>query len=169
VQTYLPRDTYLRIDGGAVVAPFPDGAAVDWTVFKQFDPTIKLLGQSRPGFTTVGYDGAYPWINPDGRNPDGTWLGDGSKYLADFYGARPQGKICWGAVWPRFNDSVPGKPGSVWDESKPARKIQGDRAALFAKLAAMVPDDVKLVQLCTWNDFDERTDIEFGIGDSFRP
>jgi hypothetical protein len=165
VHVYLKSKAYLRIDGRPVVFVFPDASLVDWGKIKSFNSSILLLTNSaNAGFVGGTWDGAYPWIVPNG----GKWDGNiGEQRLKEFYAARTVNRLCFGVAYPGFNDAHPKDPTKqVWDITKPVRQMPRNRVGTFAMTAGLVPDDVKYVQIATINDFDERTDVEFGIESS---
>jgi hypothetical protein len=167
VNKYLKESAYLRVNDKPLVAYFPNAAKVDWTVIKQMNPDINLIGQGKGAFLFGQHDGAFSWINPNGGLWDGVNIGEVHQRAFYEEAVKWPDKIAIAAAFPGFNDGNPKDLSKqVWDITKPARIMPRYRMGTFAYHAGAVPEFVKLVQLCTWNDFDERTDIEFGLSES---
>lgn len=60
-----------------------------------------------------------------------------------------------------FDDRNPADPvHSVWDSTKPARVVDGNRGNLLLDSFALLPNWADYLQLVTWNDYEEGTALE---------
>jgi hypothetical protein len=163
------HQAYLTYLGRPVVFVFPHGSHTDWaevrSAVNQWSTPPWLIQENLPGPHPEAFDGFYPWINP---GPDG-WAADGhnwgDRYLADFYtnmAAKYSDKIVVGGAWPQFDDHraawslnrhISGRCGQTYRETT-------DLWKKFFPVGQVIP--FMLVQ--TWNDYEEGTEIETGIG-----
>ncbi|HEX3353041.1 MAG TPA: hypothetical protein VHS34_09485 [Terriglobales bacterium] len=158
-QTYFPSPAYLRINGRPVVSNFDVDLyyAVDWNAAKaalSSDPIF--LFQNAGGFTHALSGGAYSWDIP-------TTSDYGMSYLTKFYktGLASPGQQTWGSAYKGFNDTQ-----ASWG----LNRIMGQQCGqtwlqTFSKINSIYDSTNQLptLQLVTWNDYEEGTEIESGI------
>ena len=114
------------------------------------------------------FDGFYAWVQPSGSGwrPDGTeW---GHDYLKWFYdvmtGLTPTytAKVAVGAVWPGFDDST-----APWGQNRYMWPRCGQTWRDTWQLANEYSPPI--IMMDTWNDFEEGTGVEFGLGECLTP
>ena len=157
--TYFSSPSYLRINGRPVLTNFDiDGSySVDWNAVAAATPGNPIfLFQNNSGFTHVQTGGSYSWVMPSDSN-------NGLDYLGSFYstGMNYATETTVGATYKGFNDTLaswtmnrimPQQCGQVW-------------LSTFAKINSMYNSTKQLpmLQLVTWDDYEEGTEIETGI------
>ena len=165
----VSRNSYLRYEGKPLIFIFPKGGHTDWNRVRQAlnswgDPPLLIYKDINAKFAN-DFDGFYAWVNPGkaGWNPSGSNWGD--DYLANFYQtmiAQYPSKIAVGAAWPGFNDSraswslnrhMSSRCGKTFDETlRLFRRYYSDQRPL------------PFLMIETWNDYEEGTAIEGGVG-----
>ena len=168
-QAVVPRAAYLQRDGRPLIFIFPKGAHVDWNKVRQAvnawdNPPLLIFKDINRQYADA-FDGFYAWVNPgkEGWQHDGSnW---GQQYLDNFYQTMVTdypNKITVGAAWPGFDDSK-----ASWSQNRKMSPRCGktfiDTMRLFRRY---YPDQRPLPYLMieTWNDYEEGTAIENGIG-----
>jgi hypothetical protein len=158
-QTFFPSPAYLRQQGRPVVTNFAidDSYTVDWpTVNAALSTQPLYLFQNNVGFTHVLSDGSYSWVMP-------TTNDYGKSYLTSFYdtGMPYTKEQTVGAAYKGFNDSL-----ASWGSGR----IMGQQCGqtwlqTFSEINNLYNSGKQLsaVQLVTWNDYEEATEIESGI------
>jgi len=158
-QVYFPSKAYLRIEGKPVVTNFDIDLSysIDWNAVSQsLSAKPAFLFQNNNGFSHVLSDGSYSWVIP-------TTTDFGMRYLKNFYStgiaALPEQTV--GATYKGFNDSL-----AAWGSNR----VMGQRCGqtwlqTFSQINALYSpgQQLPLVQLVTWNDYEEGTEIETGI------
>lgn len=165
---YLTLPAYLLVNRRPAVFVFPYDDVdphIDWTeVRDQLGITVTLFDKDPnpgdPGHDTQ-FDGFYAWVQPTA----GEWLSDctewGEGYLTWFYNtmASPtyaeKGTV--GGVWPGFDDSL-----APWGSGRCMSRRCGQTWRDTWRFVKQYNPPIVLIQ--TWNDFEEGTDVEFGIG-----
>lgn len=169
---YFTMPAYLRLNGQPALFVFPYDAVdpyVDWAeVRTQLGITVTLLDKDPNPFTPAHdalFDGFYAWIQPTvGWAEDGSEWGEG--YLEWFYDTMATStythKIAVGGIWAGFDDSQAswGSGGYMWRRCGQTWRDTWRLARQYAPPVVMID---------TWNDFEEGTDIEFGIGECLTP
>ncbi len=160
---------YLRYNGRPVIFIFPKGGHTDWQRVRQTingwpDPPVLLYKDVDPRWTNV-FDGFYAWVHP-GR---GGWSTDGSNwgqsYLENFYAqmtGRYADKIAVGAAWPGFDDRR-----ASWSRNRRMSSRCGRTFADSLRLFRRYYNDqhpLPFLLIVTWNDYEEGTAIERGMG-----
>jgi hypothetical protein len=158
-QTYFPSPAYLRMASRPVVTNFDIDKyyTVDWSAAKAAMATDALfLFQNGNGFHHGESDGAYSWDIP-------TTTDYGMSYLTNFYatGTAFPGKQTFGAAYKGFNDKL-----ASWGLNRVMRQQCGQTwLQTFAKINSLYDstNQLPVLQLVTWNDYEEGTEIETGI------
>jgi hypothetical protein len=130
--------------------------------------------ENRGGFNQDGQssnsEGAFAWIHPgNGVSSQTIAVTDDLNDLQSFYQAAEQNrsKNTWGAAFAGFNDVMAG-----WSPTPPAGRPvtaggrledNGCGRTWLNSLAAAAPFSPAYLQVVTWNDYDEGTEIETGI------
>jgi hypothetical protein len=158
-QTFFPSTAYLRINSQPVITDFDIDLfyQVDWNAVKSaLSTTPAFMFQNNGGFNHAASDGAYSWVIP-------TTNDYGASYLASFYSTGDQfpAEQTWGASYKGFNDTLASwgmhrimnqQCGQTWLQTfSDINKVYNSKHPLPA------------MQLVTWNDYEEGTEIESGI------
>jgi hypothetical protein len=158
--TYFSSPAYMQLRSQPVVTNFSvdlSYPSVDWNAATAGLSTHPaFIFQNNNGFTHVLTDGSYSWVMP-------TTNDYGMGYLGSFYGAGlsyPNEQTV-GATYKGFNDTL-----ASWGSNR----IMGQQCGqtwleTFSKLNSMYNAGKQLpyLQLVTWNDYEEATEIESGI------
>jgi hypothetical protein len=156
---YFPSAAYLRIDGAPVVTNFDIDLVykIDWPAAKASLASAPLfIFQNSDGFSHAITGGSYSWVMP-------TTTDFGLTYLNDFYRAGlkvPQEKTI-GTTYKGFNDSL-----AAWGAKRVMSQQCGQTwLQTFNKANAFYNSSRQLnfLQVVTWNDYEEGTEIESGI------
>jgi hypothetical protein len=158
-QTYFPSPAYLRMGGRPVITNFDIDKyyTVDWSAAKAAMATDPVfLFQNGSGFRHGQSDGAYSW-------DIATTSDYGMSYLTNFYtaGAAFPSKETWGAAYKGFNDKL-----ASWGLNRFMGQQCGQTwLQTFAKINSLYDstNQLPVLQLVTWNDYEEGTEIETGI------
>jgi hypothetical protein len=158
-QIYFPSPAYLRIGGQPVVTNFDIDLFynMDWNAVKRaLQTTPAFIFQNSSGFSHAVSDGAYSWVKP-------TTADYGMNYLTDFYstGTKFSNEATVGAAYKGFNDTL-----ASWG----MHRIMGQQCGqtwlqTFSEINKLYDSTNQLsaMQLVTWNDYEEGTEIESGI------
>jgi len=158
-QAYFGSPAYMRNQGRPVVTNFDVDAdyQIDWKAAAASvasNPTF--LFQSAPAFTHPMTGGGYSWVQPK-------TVDYGSSYLSNFYktGKAYTNLQTVGAAYKGFNDNL-----ALWG----ANRVMGQQCGqtwlqTFSKINSIYNSSSQLdaLQLVTWNDYEEGTEIESGI------
>jgi hypothetical protein len=158
-QTYFSSPAYMRVQGKPVVTNFDVDAdyKIDWNAAESTiasGPTF--LFQSSPAFTHAVSGGGYSWIQPKTTDY-------GSSYLSSFYktGKSHTNLQTVGASYKGFNDKL-----AAWGANRIMDQQCGQTwLQTFSKINSMYDSSNQLdaLQLVTWNDYEEGTELESGI------
>jgi hypothetical protein len=162
-QTYFPSPAYLTQQGSPVVTNFDIDLhyTVDWNAAKAALSTPPVfLFQNYSGFTHVLSDGSYSWVMP-------TTTDYGMSYLKGFYntGVPLTKEQTVGAAYKGFNDSL-----ASWGLGRVMGQQCGQTwLQTFSEINSLYHSGKQLsaLQLVTWNDYEEGTEIESGIKNCF--
>jgi hypothetical protein len=162
-KTYFPSSAYLNIGGQPIVTNFnvDNQYAVDWQgANAQLKAPPRFIFQDNTGFTHSMSDGSYSWVMP--------WASDyGLGYLQNFYytGLAFANLETVGAVYKGFNDQL-----ASWGSNRRIDQQCGQTwLKTFSTINSIYNQGTQLpyLQLVTWNDYEEGTEIESGIDSCF--
>jgi hypothetical protein len=162
-QTYFPSSAYMNIGGQPVVTNFNVDLQypIDWNAVNTALPIPpRYLFQDSEGFTQALSDGSYSWVMPQFPNY-------GLGYLQNFYdtGLAFSNLETVGATYKGFNDSLASwGTGRVMDQQCGQTWLQ-----TFSQINSLynAQNQLPYLQLVTWNDYEEGTEIESGIDNCF--
>ena len=158
-QTYFPSKAYMTVAGRPVITNFNIDLsyAVNWDQVNAALSTQPLyLFQNNNGFSHVLSSGSYSWVMP-------TTTDYGAGYLNSFYdtGMGFQSDQTVGAAYKGFNDTL-----ASWGSNR----IMGQQCGqtwleTFSEVNHLYNSgkQIQSLQLVTWNDYEEATEIETGI------
>ena len=158
-QTYFHSSAYMTEGGQPVVTNFDLDLnyAIDWSALNAALSTHPLfLFQNNNGFSHTLSGGSYSWVMP-------TTSDYGAAYLSSFYatGMPLPSEQTVGATYKGFNDTL-----ASWG----AKRIMGQQCGqtwlqTFSEINGLYNAGKQLpdLQLVTWNDYEEGTEIESGI------
>jgi len=156
-QTYFPSPAYMRWNGHPVVTNFGLDSSVNWAAVAAAFPGTIFLFQDNAGFTQNSVtSGSYSWVMPDDANY-------GLNYLDDFYNTGQQYPNLYtvGAMYKGFNDTI-----ASWSANRIMDQQCGQTwLQTFAHANSYFSSSNQLpaIQLVTWDDYEEGTEIETGI------
>jgi hypothetical protein len=162
-KTYFGSPAYFTIGGQPVVTNFnvDSSHSVNWP---QINGALKtpprFLFQDQGGFSHSMSDGSYSWVMPT--------IGDyGLAYLSSFYqtGLRYPSTETVGATYKGFNDAL-----ASWGSGRAIDQQCGQTwLQTFQQINSMYNSGKQLpyLQLVTWNDYEEATEIESGVDSCF--
>lgn len=162
-QTYFPSPAYMTIHGQPMVTNFNIDLAysIDWnTVDAALSTHPLFLFQNNDGFTHTLSKGSYSWVMP-------TTTDYGMSYLTSFYdtGMTYSTEQTVGASYKGFNDTL-----ASWGSNRVMKQRCGQTwLQTFSKINSLYRSGKQLadLQLVTWNDYEEGTEIETGIDNCF--
>lgn len=162
-QTYIPSPAYMRINGRPVITNFDIDLhyTIDWTAVQAATSTNPdFIFQHAAGFTHILSGGSYSWVEPNSTDY-------GMAYLNKFYtaGLLAPTEYTIAGAYKGFNDTL-----ASWSLDR----IMGQQCGqtwlqTFAKINSLYNSGLQVpaVQLVTWNDYEEGTEIETGIDNCF--
>ncbi|HZQ96254.1 MAG TPA: hypothetical protein VFA67_14665, partial [Candidatus Sulfotelmatobacter sp.] len=158
-RAYFPSPAYLRSQGRPVVTNFNVDLAysINWDQVAAALSTQPVFWfQNNSGFTHARSGGSYSWVMP-------TTTDYGMGYLASFYhaGMADPGGETVGAAYKGFNDSI-----ASWGSNRVMGQQCGQTwLQTFSEVNGLYNSGKQLpsLQLVTWNDYEEGTEIETGI------
>src|ERR1700757_2191508 len=158
-QTYFPSPAYMKWQGQPVVTNFNIDLSfpVDWNaVTGALSSQPVFLFQNNNGFSHALSSGSYSWVMPTASDY-------GLNYLSSFYdtGIPLENEQTVGASYKGFNDTL-----ASWGSNR----IMGQQCGqtwlqTFSEINGLYHSGKQLaaLQLVTWNDYEEATEIESGI------
>lgn len=162
--TYLKgkynRSDLMDRDGKILLAEFGmEAYGVDWNQVQAAHPDTLWLHRNTGGFSKAQSAGAYSWLAT--RTTDWSTY-EGLGYLTDFYNvaARNPGKLAFGSVFKGFNDTMASwAPPGGRHIAQLCGKTWLDSWALAAQNAGRLG----AIQVVTWDDYEEGSEVETGI------
>ncbi len=157
---YQTSPAYMR-KGGRPVDPFfgVETLAVNWGTVQASVPGNPIyVFENNPGFTQASSDGAFSWVGNFGDPED--W---GQSYLDSFYSAALSypNEHTFAATKKGFNDTM-----APWTMNRVINQNCGSTwLNTFKEIGNYYSQTNQLesLQLVTWNDYEEGTEIETGI------
>jgi hypothetical protein len=162
--TYFPSPAYMTMQGQPVITNFNIDLAfpgLDWNAANAALSTHPVfLFQNNDGFTHTLSDGSYAWVMP-------TTTDFGAAYLTSFYdsGMSFASEQTVGASYKGFNDTL-----ASWGSDRIMQQQCGQTwLQTFSQINSLYTSGMPLsdLQLVTWNDYEEATEIESGIDNCF--
>ncbi len=158
-KTYFSSPAYLKWHGQPVVTNFDidRSFSINWnSLSAALSTKPAFLFQNNAGFTHALSDGAYSWVIPTSSDY-------GLDYLTSFYktGKQFPSVQTWGAAYKGFNDTV-----ASWSANRVMDQQCGQTwLQTFSQINHLYSKSNQLtaMQLVTWNDYEEGTEIETGI------
>jgi hypothetical protein len=162
-QKYFVSKAYFTIQGQPVVTNFnvDRSGPVDWNaVNAAISIHPRFLFQDQDGFKHAMSDGSYSWVMPGESNY-------GLNYLSSFYnaGLGVANTETVGAAYKGFNDRL-----APWGSGRVIGQQCGQTwLQTFSQANHLYNSGKQLpyLQLVTWNDYEEATEIESGIDSCF--
>jgi len=166
-ERYFASSAYLRINDRPALFFFPYGTVnpfLDWAAVRNHLSVPVTLMDKDPNPLEPEYDaqfdGFYAWVTAtNGQwHPDG--LEWGREYMEWYYSVMRSeayaGKVTVGGVWPGFDDSF-----APWSANR--FMARAGNATHDQLLSMAETNNVNYILVGTWNDFEEGTDIEYGV------
>jgi len=147
-------------DGKVIVLQFGmEAYNINWTTIQNQNTDLEWIFENAGAFTNQYTVGAYGWLSPKNPQQDGYEGLDYTQYF-EHIASEHQSKKNWASTWKGFNDVVanwapPGGRhiqqlcGKTWIDSWAAVRAYTDR--------------LDAVQVVTWHDYEEGTEIQSGI------
>src|SRR6266850_2214174 len=163
---YQLSPAYMRIAGRPVVFFFGTEAYfIDWARARaEVTGNPLFIFRNAGAFTQVQSDGGYSWLERNANDPYDMGLG----YLDEFYStalAHPAQSVV-GSAYPGFNDTI-----ARWSGNRVMHQQCGQTwLASFAEAGKFFSTTKQLpsLQIVTWNDYEEGTQIETGLDNCFK-
>jgi hypothetical protein len=167
--TFEGSSAYFHINGQPVVLFFDveryafsnvPQYTINWSQVVADVPGNPLfIFRNAGGFTHADSSGSFGWVDIDLLNPD-DW---GQTYLANFYstGQAYPNRATFGASYKGFNDTL-----AAWGQDRIMDQNCGQTwLDTFAQINTQysTASPLPLLQLVTWNDYEEGTELESGI------
>jgi hypothetical protein len=158
-KTYFSSPAYMTWQGQPVITNFNIDLSysIDWNALNSNLSTHPLfVFQNNNGFSHVLSDGSYSWVMP-------TTADYGMSYLSSFYdtGMSFPSEETIGATYKGFNDTL-----ASWGSDRVMGQECGQTwLQTFSEINGLYNSGKQLpdLQLVTWNDYEEATEIESGI------
>ncbi len=158
LQNYATSPSYATLNGAPLITQFDLDRhfTLDWNAIRAAAPNVAWIFQSAAGFTHTFSSGSYSWMNA-------TSTQYGMDYLTKFYNAAMQTpqEMAWGAGYKGFNDTL-----ASWSLNRIVGQQCGQTwLQTFTKLNSYYNSGqpLPILQLVTWNDYEEGTELESGI------
>lgn len=172
--TFFPSEAYLDDAGRPLVMWFgTEQFPIAWDNVRNAASRMgnpKFLFRNASGFGKAQSDGAFAWPAPWTLDPAKPPVDPNDPNLGpqlDFWKAAAANptKVAVGAIYTGFSDEL-----STWGpvDAKGARiprRINRRNGLTLLETLSIVPASAKYLQICTWNDREEGSDIERNLGD----
>ncbi|HKD90248.1 MAG TPA: hypothetical protein VKB56_00040 [Terriglobales bacterium] len=147
---------YIRLGGRPVVLFFDADryGTLDWALIQASVPGNPVFLFNGAAFTHAG-NGAYSWVVPSSNAAD--WQSS----LDSFYSQAQtfSSEFAMGATYKGFNDSM-----ALWGTGRLMNQACGSTwLGTFTEANKYVSTETAGLQIVTWNDYEEGTEIETGI------
>lgn len=165
-ENYFSSPAYLKLESKPTLLVFSfDNVEMelDWSELKAGLGEVTLIDKDPNPYDPVHdshFDGFFAWVYPGAEGWDPLGKQWGKPYLEWFYATMRStpymDKVTVGGVWPGFDDSL-----APWGEN---RFMSRDDGALYdATWNLATLNEARIVMIATWNDFEEGTDVEYGV------
>lgn len=157
---FVQSPNYMRKNGRPIIALFgEENSAIDWTtVAASVQGNPMFIWRDNGGFTRPQSSGSFTWVGITGNASD-----PGLAYLDSFYqtaiAAAP--KQTFGSGYKGFDDSI-----ASWGSHRKINQNCGQTwIQTFADISKhySTSNQLESIQIPTWNDYEEGTEIETGI------
>ncbi len=159
-QTFYGSSAYTKLNGRPVIHLFGvEAYHVDWNkVRSEIAGNPLFLIRDHGAFSDTDADGGYSWAQINPSNPNDEML----SYLDGFYiAAQSSSKNAVGSSYKGFNDTL-----GAWSANRIINQQCGrtwlDTFAETNKYYSS-SDQLSAIQVVTWNDYEEGTEIETGV------
>ena len=159
--TYASSPAYMRVNGQPVIFTFDveNLPNIDWVkVMASVQGNPKIVLRNNQGFALPYTSGSYAWVAINKSN-QGDWA---QGYLDNFYNTSRlyPGMLVYPGTWKGFNDTM-----ASWSENRIMNQNCGQVwLQTFAEAGKyFTGTQAAAIQLVTWNDYEEGTEIETGI------
>jgi PKD repeat protein len=159
-QTFYGSSAYTRVNGRPVVHLFGvESYYFDWNkVRSEITGNPVFIVRNHGAFSDTNADAGFSWVQIDPANPNDEML----TYLDGFYvAAQPSTKQAYGSIYKGFNDTL-----AAWSANRIINQKCGltwlDTVAEAGKYYSS-SHQLSAIQIVTWNDYEEGTEIETGI------
>jgi PKD repeat protein len=159
--TFEQSPAYMRYNGRPVVFFFGvEKYAIDWPRAKTNTPGNPLfIFRNSGAFTKSSTDGGFAWVAPTSTDHNNINLG----YLDNFYltSFKYPSQLTYGSAWKGFDDTL-----AAWTANRIMNQNCGQTwLASWAETSKYYSLSRQLyaLQVATWNDYEEATEIESGI------
>jgi hypothetical protein len=159
-KTFFGSPAYMTMNGRPLLFFFgleEYKSSIDWNRVRASVPGNPLfVFRNSVGFDYTQSDGAFAWNAVDRRNPNDL----GIDYLRHFYqvAGRHSSEVSIGSVYAGFNDQL-----ASWGKSKVINRNCGDTWLRTFDEARRNMAKFSALQIVTWNDYEEGSQIEPGI------
>jgi hypothetical protein len=159
-KVFFISPAYMTIDGRPVLFFFGLEAykdSINWDTIRASVPGNPLfVFRNSVGFEYVASDGSFAWPVIDKLDPNDIGL----KYLDNFYQVAGgySHAVSIGSTYAGFNDQL-----ASWGSGRAINRNCGDTWLQTFNKATQYPDNFSALQLVTWNDYEEGSQIEPGI------
>ena len=138
-----------------------------------YSATVDFVDENAGAFSETGIAGGFAWPQPQTYTPTTQYCwqysgGCSFNYLADFYSharSNPT-KIAVGAMYKGFDDH-----NASWGANRviaqQCGQVLGFTAAAIATAGYSASSQLQYVQLDTWNDYEEATELETGVSSCY--
>ncbi len=161
VNTFTGSPAYMRVNGQPVIYTFDVEMLpnIDWTrVMANIGGNPKLVLHNNQGFTKWYSSGSYAWVVVNSSNQN-DW---GQAYLDNFYATSQSypGMMVYAGTWKGFNDTA-----ASWGQNRIMNQNCGQVwLQTFGEIGKyFTGTQAQGVQIVTWNDYEEGTEIETGV------
>jgi hypothetical protein len=163
-KTYFPSPAYMRVEGKPIITQFNVNLSypsVSWNAaLAEMSTQPILIFENNDGFTAALTAGSYSWVMPTASDY-------GLPYLASFYqaGMAYPNEETIGATYKGFNDKY-----ASWGSNRIMPQQCGQTwLQTFSEINGLYNSGKPLpyMQIVTWNDYEEATEIETGIDNCF--
>ena len=160
---YLSNAALAHRNGHVLMTEFGEEAySIDWNAIQTANSDLIWVHRNVSGYTKPSSAGAFGWPAPVGTSTTNWQTYDGTDYLSYFYSKAPSypTELGWGTAWWQFNDTI-----ANWAPAG-GRHIWSNCGQTMLKTWAMANQNLKLldaVQIATWDDYEEGTELETGV------